>query len=227
MSGWGPHLGAPLNARLQALAPAGRPVPTVAVLNTAKSGATTRSHREEGLWEALLRELREEDIVLLQFGHNDRNHPDLEADGAFTQLLELAVDDVLAHQAHPVLCTPVAERRFEAGRLTSTLGAYNDAVRALSRRRKVPLIDLASTTAELYTRLGESASRDLFTHFAPGEHPLYPDGCADDTHFSFTGAVAVADQVAAAVVELWAEQSRVAEPRPVPEKEVLGAFGTE
>ncbi|MGW1784990.1 rhamnogalacturonan acetylesterase [Streptomyces sp. NPDC002143] len=207
MSGWGPHLGAPLNARLQAaLTRTGRPVGTVAVLNTAKGGATTRSHREEGLWPALLREARGGDVVLLQFGHNDRKYPDLTAESGYTRYLEQAVDDVLDQGAHPVLCTPVAERAFREGSLRPTHGTYPQAVRDLAGRRSVCLIDLTRMTGELYSAWGEAASRSLFVHFAPGEHPLYPDGCADDTHFSFTGAVAVADQVAGALVPLWIER---------------------
>ncbi|MFD7135750.1 rhamnogalacturonan acetylesterase [Streptomyces sp. NPDC059894] len=208
MSGWGPHLGAPLNARLQAAFSSGdRTVATVTVLNTAKGGATLRSHREEGLWAALLHELRAGDVVLLQFGHNDQKDPGLPAREGYTRYLEKAVDEVLAGHAHPVLCTPVSRRRFADGMLQSTHGDYPQAVRDLAHRRGLPLIDLTRSTAELYGRLGEEASRALFTHFAAGEHPLYPDGCADDTHFSFTGAVAVADQVAQALVALWAERS--------------------
>ncbi|ADI11754.1 lysophospholipase L1-like esterase [Streptomyces bingchenggensis BCW-1] len=141
--------------------------------------------------------------MLLQFGHNDRKHSDLGASDGYSRYLEQAVDDALADGIQPVLCTPVAERAFEDGVLVPTHGAYPQAVRDLASRRGVPLIDLTRTTSSLLSELGESASRALFTHFAPGEHPLYPDGCADDTHFSFTGAVAVADQVAKALVTMW------------------------
>lgn len=208
MSGWGAHLGAPLNARLgAALAELGLPAPTVGVLNTAKGGATTESHRAEGLWDALLTEMRPADVVLLQFGHNDQKHPHLAARDGYTANLERACDEVLERRGRPVLCTPVARRRFVNGRLTSTHGDYPQAVRTLAKLRGLPCIDLAHSTAALYDRLGEDASRALFTHFEPGVHPLFPDGCADDTHFSFTGAVQVADQVASALVRLWLENT--------------------
>ncbi|MFC5828345.1 rhamnogalacturonan acetylesterase [Nonomuraea insulae] len=203
MSGWGPHLGAPLNSRLAAAL--GSPAPTVAVLNTAKGGATTESHRDEGLWAALLIELRPADVVLLQFGHNDQKQPHLAARTGYTANLERACDEVLERGGRPVLCTSVARRRFVAGRLEPTHGDHPQAVRDLAGRRGLPCIDLARSTAQLYAGLGEEASRALFTHVEPGHHPLYPDGCADDTHFSFTGAVQVADQVAAELVRLWVE----------------------
>nr|WP_269449752.1 rhamnogalacturonan acetylesterase [Auraticoccus cholistanensis] len=204
MSGWGPHLGAPLNRRLtEAAVRAGEPVRTVAVLNTARGGATTESHRQEGLWAALLAELRPQDVVLLQFGHNDSKAEHLAARTGYTTNLERAGEEVLQRGGRPVLCTPVARRRFVEGRLVDTHGDYPGAVRELAGRRGWPCLDLARSTTELYARLGEEGSRALFTHFGRGEHPLYPDGCADDTHFSFDGAVAVAELVAEELAGLW------------------------
>ncbi len=201
MSGWGPHLGAPLTARLAATGDAGPA--GVTVVNTARGGATTESHRAEGLWAALLHELRPGDVVVLQFGHNDQKVEHLGARSGYTENLERACAEVLVAGGHPVLCTPVARRRFVAGRLECTHGDFPQAVRDLAQRLGLPCLDLSRSTAELYRELGEEASRALFTHLAPGEHPLHPDGVADDTHFSTTGAVAVAQQVAAALASCW------------------------
>jgi lysophospholipase L1-like esterase len=204
MSGWGAHLGAPLNARLAtALRNDGAGPQTVAVLNVARGGATTESHREEGLWAALLAEAAPGDVVLLQFGHNDQKRPHLAPYGGYTTNLHRACDEVLDHGARPVLCTPVGRRHFADGTLVSTHGDYPQAVRNLAMNRNLPLIDLTRQTEALYSELGEHDSMALFTHFAAGQHPLYPDGCVDDTHFSFTGAVRVADLVAADLVRFW------------------------
>src|SRR5690606_25641438 len=81
LCGWGAHLGAALNALL---APAEGPVH---VVDLAKNGATTRSHREDGLWAAVLASTEAGDTVVLQFGHNDQKHPDLDAFGGFSEHL--------------------------------------------------------------------------------------------------------------------------------------------
>lgn len=214
MSGWGPHLGAPLNAALGARAArAGQEPRPVHVLNTAKGGATTESHRDEGLWAALLAELRAGDVVVLQFGHNDQKQEHLGARTGYPELLERACDDVLAAGGRPVLCTPVERRRWVDGLQQRTHGDHPRAVRDLAARRGLPCIDLTTATAALYQRLGEEGSAALFTHLAPGS-PLWPDGCADDTHFSFTGAVQVAELVAAALVARWDELERPGTPAP-------------
>jgi lysophospholipase L1-like esterase len=183
MSGWGAQLGAY----------AGRPV-----RNFAKGGATTAGHRAEGLWAALLREIVPGDLVVIQFGHNDQKDPAL----PYQDNLRAFVKEARAAGARPVLCTPVQRRRWEGDRLVPTHGDYPERVRALAAAEDVPLIDLTAATTELYERLGPEGSRALFTHFAPGVHPLYPDGIADDTHFCFRGADEVAAIVAARLKEL-------------------------
>ncbi|GAA2372992.1 rhamnogalacturonan acetylesterase [Nonomuraea africana] len=177
MSGWGAQLG---------------PFVTTPVRNFAKGGATTASHRAEGLWAALLREAGPGDLVLIQFGHNDQKDPGI----SYQENLRVFVKEVRATGATPILCTPVQRRRFEGNVLVATHGDLPDQVRALAEWEGVRLIDLTKATTELYERLGPVGSRSLFTHFEPGEHPLYPGGIADDTHFAFRGADAVAAIVA-------------------------------
>jgi lysophospholipase L1-like esterase len=178
MSGWGAQLG---------------PYVGGPVRNFAKGGATTASHRAEGLWAALLREVTPGDLVVIQFGHNDQKEPEL----PYRENLRAFAEEARGAGARPVLCTPVQRRRFEGERLAPTHGAYPGQVRELAGVEGVPLIDLTAATTELYERLGPEGSKALFTHFPPGLHPLYPDGVADDTHFCFRGA----DEVAAIVAE--------------------------
>jgi hypothetical protein len=57
------------------------------------------------------------------------------------------------------------------------------------------LIDLDKKSQALYQQLGMERSQLLFLHLQKGEHPNYPDGKADDTHFSELGARLVAQLV--------------------------------
>ncbi len=190
MSGWGAHLGAPLNARVtEALVANGRPAVTVAVLNVAKGGATTASHRAEGLWDALLAQTGRGNVVVIQFGHNDQKYEDLPAHGAFRANLERFVTETRDAGAYPVLCTPLARRYFDGDRLTNSHGEYPDAVRTAARATGVPLIDLTAWSTELYEQLGPVASKSLFTD-------------RDDSHFSFTGARIVAQHVGEQITPL-------------------------
>src|SRR5689334_12833438 len=44
---------------------------SVAVINKAKNGASTRTFREDGLWQSILEHEEAGDYVFIQFGHND------------------------------------------------------------------------------------------------------------------------------------------------------------
>ena len=198
MSGWGAQLALHVYRR-------------AAVHNFAKGGASTGSFREEGLWTALLAEAGEGDLVLIQFGHNDQKKQHLAARTGYAANLRTMVGEVRALGAAPVLCTSVERRHFRdapsssAGMgdvLEESLEDYPEVVRELGLELGVPVIDLNAWTRELYVRLGREGSVALFCHFAPGEHAYWPDGLADNTHFSQEGAAVVAERVAAGLAEL-------------------------
>ncbi|MDQ0730940.1 rhamnogalacturonan acetylesterase [Arthrobacter sp. B1I2] len=194
MSGWGAHL-APLTYGW------------AAVHNFAKGGASTESFRDEGLWADLLAEAGPGDLLLIQFGHNDQKKQHLAARTGYAANLRTMVGEVRAEGALPVLCTPVERRHFVDGRhpnhgpssdavLEGSLEDYPEVVRELGLELAVPVVDLNAWTRHLYLRLGRDGSRELFCHFAPGEHAHWPDGLADSTHFSQRGAALVAGEVA-------------------------------
>jgi lysophospholipase L1-like esterase len=178
MSGWGGELAAFVDAPVR---------------NLAFGGATTESFVQTQTWDALLREVHPGDVVLIQFGHNDQKEPALLASrGGYTERLRRMVTEARTLGATAVLCTSAERRWFDGDRVTPTHGDYPNAVRDLARALDVPLIDLTVFTTWLYEDLGPEASTALLTHFAPGEHELWPEGIADDTHFDEYGAKKIA-----------------------------------
>ncbi|HEV7948365.1 MAG TPA: rhamnogalacturonan acetylesterase [Glaciihabitans sp.] len=154
------------------------------VLNFAKGGATTKSFREEGHWQAVLDALQPGDTVIIQFGHNDQKHPELlAASGGYTNRLRDFVREARSAGARVVLCTSVERRLFEGGRIRWSHGAYPAAVRQLARGVDVPVIELTAFTTWLYEHLGEEKSAQLFTP-------------SDNTHFHEKGADAIASYIA-------------------------------
>ncbi|WP_146909740.1 rhamnogalacturonan acetylesterase [Arenimonas daejeonensis] len=179
-SGWGEYLQAQF-----------RPG-TVVVDNRARNGRSTRTFIELGEWQALLEVLAPGDVVLIQFAHNDQseNKPD-----RYTPLpdyvanLERFLREVRAREATPMLLTPVARRNFDAtGRLVPSHGGYPQRVRELAAREQVALVDMERLSSDVVTAAGVEGSKALFLWQAPGQHPNYPQGIEDDTHFSPEGA---------------------------------------
>jgi lysophospholipase L1-like esterase len=57
------------------------------------------------------------------------------------------------------------------------------------------LFDMDKKTQALYQQYGVEPSRLLFLQLKPGEHPNYPEGKEDNTHFSELGARLLAQMV--------------------------------
>ena len=176
---------------------------SVRVINHARNGRSTRTFIEEGRWQALLDSAAPGDHVFLQFGHNDASEhkPDRYTPlPQYRENLRRFVLEARAAGLHPLLLTPVARRRFDAaGALQPSHGEYPQAVRALAEELAVPLVDAEALSSALLIDAGVQGSSHYFLHLAAGEHPNYPQGLQDDTHFSPAGAAAVAYATAEAL----------------------------
>jgi lysophospholipase L1-like esterase len=63
----------------------------------------------------------------------------------------------------------------------------------------VPLIDLDEKSKALLMQFGPENSKWLYNYLQPDEHPNYPGGHKDDTHFSELGARKMAELVLAEI----------------------------
>ncbi|MFV0606999.1 MAG: rhamnogalacturonan acetylesterase [Niabella sp.] len=171
---------------------------TVTVVNKAKNGRSTSSFRNEGLWQQIIDEGTAGDFVFIQFGHNDEvpTKKNYTTEVEFTNNLIRFVKEARDKKITPVLLTPVARRKFDdKGKIVGTHDVYAQIVRDVAAQEKTPLIDLDVMAQQLYQQLGVEHSKLLFLHLTPGEHPNYPNGKEDDTHFNELGARLVAEMV--------------------------------
>ncbi len=181
--------------------------PPLRLENRALNGRSTKSFRDEGHWAKVLETLAAGDFVLIQFGHNDEKAYDptryADAPGDYRHNLERFVRETRARGAHPLLATSVVRRRFdEKGVLVDTHGEYPQVAREVAAQEGVPLLELEGLSRALVTELGPEASKALFLHFEPGQHPRLPEGRHDDTHFSRLGARRIAELAAREMVRL-------------------------
>lgn len=165
------------------------------VLNYARNGRSTRTFIEGGLWTELIRNTSRGDFVIIQFGHNDGviTKKSYTNPAQFRLNFVALVNEVKAKGAHPILCTPVARRRFdETGVLQPTHGEYPDIIRSVASQEKVPLIDMEKLTSLWLQKAGVDGSSVYFHKLPPGVSKLYPNGLDDNTHFNEQGAREVA-----------------------------------
>lgn len=184
---------------------------SVMVDNRAQNGRSTRSFMAENRWQPVVNSLQEGDYVFIQFGHNDEvpTKATYTTPEAFTANLVKYITDTRSKKAIPVLLTPVARRKFDAGgRITGTHDAYSALVRSVAGKHNVPLIDLDKKSQALLQQYGSEKSKLLFNWLEAGEHPNYPAGKQDDTHFNELGARVMAQLV---LVEIRALKLELAE----------------
>jgi lysophospholipase L1-like esterase len=169
------------------------------VVNLALNGRSTKSFLQEGVFDRCLRALHADDVVMIQFGHNDSKEDEERHTDPWTTYqgnLAFMAEQVRQKGACPILLTPICRRRFDDdGVLVQTHGDYPSAMIALAKGRGYAVFDLTQETFQILTHLGAEASKQLFLHLKPLEHPNYPEGVADDTHLNEVGARVVARRV--------------------------------
>jgi len=175
----------------------------VTIDNRARGGRSTRTFLAENRWQPIADSLKAGDYVLMQFGHNDEGPPPQYAD-RYTPVPDYKVNlikfitETRAKNAIPILITPVSRRNFDKdGNAKETHIPYTKAVFEIGEEYKVPVIDLDKISREYYQQLGPVRSKLLFMELDSAEHPNYPLGRHDNTHFNEYGARKMAQIVLA------------------------------
>lgn len=172
---------------------------TVTVVNRAKNGRSTKTFISEGLWKSIADEAKEGDYVIIQFGHNDESPEKKEryaTPDTFKMNLTRFITETREKKATPILFTPVSRRKFDKdGMAIATHEQYSALVREVAKETGVLFIDLDEKSRALYQQFGPENSKLLFLQLQPGEHPNYPEGKNDNTHFNELGARLIAQLV--------------------------------
>lgn len=172
---------------------------TVTVVNRAKNGRSTKTFISEGLWKSITDEAGDGDYVIIQFGHNDESVEKKErysTPDEYKANLTRFITETKSKNAIPILVTPVSRRNFDSsGKVMQTHLVYSQLVRDVALAQSVALIDLDKKSQDLYQQFGPENSKLLFLQLKPGEHPNYPEGKNDNTHFNELGARLIAQIV--------------------------------
>lgn len=148
-----------------------------AVSNHAHSGLTTESFRSEGHYKILYDRIKEGDICLFQFGHNDQKLMHLKAEGGYRENLLRYIQEIRKKGASPVLVTPLARNswRGDDGTYNDLLAHYAAVCAQLAKEVGILLCDLHQKSMAFVKRCGRERAMWYF----------YP---SDYTHMNDYGA---------------------------------------
>jgi len=194
---------------------------SVSITNKAIGGRSSRSFYT-GQWAGTLAILQSGDILMIQFGHNDRDYSDTSRytdTSAYKMYLGKYVTEARAKGVHPVFVTPMNMNTWtnattvrEVFTERSKGADYRGAMIRVADSLKVPVLDLEKKSKLLMDTMG-GAYMGRF-HFLgldsattnpvdTAEYSTYPAGKYDGTHFQELGAL----ENARMIVEEIARQS--------------------
>lgn len=165
-------------------------------VNMARGGASTRTFREQGLWEHAL--ATKPDYMVIQFGHNDMVNPanpmprQVPMD-EYEANLRRYVTEARAAGITPVLCTPVTRRFWgDDGKIHSNLLEYSATMRKVAADMKAPLIDLQAESIAYLDKVGiEESHRLSITKKDADGKTIF-----DETHLDWAGSYVFGRMVA-------------------------------
>ena len=170
---------------------------SVLVVDKARGGRSTRTFFEEGRWAEVHNALKKDDLVLIQFGHNDaaESKPERYVNiQGYKEYLRLFVNQAREKGAKPIILTPVNRNYpWKDGRLSNVHGEYPAAAKEVAAELNVPLIDLTQRSIDFFSAKGEEyVTKNYFMNLPAGKYEAYPEGQSDNTHFQPEGAREVA-----------------------------------
>lgn len=173
----------------------------------ARGGRSTRTFFQEGRWRSVFESLKKDDVVIIQFGHNDgaetmkERYVTIEG---YKEFLRLFVSQTREKGAIPIILTPVARNYpWKDGKLQNVHGEYDQAPKDVANELNVMVIDLNRKSMDYFTKKGEPyVTENYFMNFPAGKYEAYPEGQKDNTHFQTKGAIEVARLVFEGMKEL-------------------------
>ncbi|MGN0221320.1 MAG: rhamnogalacturonan acetylesterase [Prevotella sp.] len=178
----------------------------VSIANYAESGLTAGSFIAQNRLAQLLTNIKQGDIVICEFGHNDEKEkgPGSGAWYHYSRNLKIFIDNVRAKNASIVFCTPTQRRNFDKAKTTiiDTHGDFPAAMKTVAQRENVPVIDLHQMTKVFFETLGFEDSKRALVHYPANTFKGQEKELADNTHFNPYGAYEVAKMVVQGLKDL-------------------------
>lgn len=178
----------------------------VSILNFAHNGCSTKSFKDLGYFDELLKHAKKGDYCFIEFGHNDEkeNNPLRYARPfiEYKENLNYFIDKLENKGVTPILLTPVYRRMFKDGHPDIECHKdYPQAMAEVAKERGVFLIDVTQKSMELLDKVGFDGSRRFYMNFDKGIYDNFKDGLNDNSHLRFDGAYEIAKIVVQALYD--------------------------
>lgn len=165
--------------------------------NYAFNGASTKTFLKKGKLDQIDANIKENDYLLIQFGHNDQKveTPDWGTTlDEYQHNLQKLVDTAKRHNAIPVILSSIVRRKFDGPKLINSLGKYPEVAHKVASDNNITFIDLNTITYDALQKLGPEKGKSWYLNVNHSKN--YPNGVHDNTHLNPDGATTIAHFVA-------------------------------
>lgn len=169
----------------------------VQVVNYAIGGRSSKTFVQEGRLDEVKKNLQKGDIMMVQFGHNDRYFGSKPREVPFDSLgywLQKYADVAKGAGVTLVYVTPMNMNMGANGRNIFTEYNVVGKMEELAKKNGAVYVNLNAKSYNAYSKSWDPAyvSRYQFKMFLKGEYPNYKDGVTNDgtTHFQESGSIA-------------------------------------
>lgn len=170
----------------------------ITVNNFAFNGASTKTFLKKGLLTDIDNEIKENDYLIIQFGHNDQKVEDPNWGTSikeYQQNLDKFVQVARKHNATPIILSSIVRRRYDNNdKLINTLGDYPSAAERYSKENDVLYLDINKVTFNYIAKMSPKESLKLWLNVDKSNN--YPEGIHDNTHLNEYGAHIIAGLIA-------------------------------
>lgn len=189
--GWGAYLSSYLGTN-------------VTVSNHAIAGRSSKSFIEQGRLATILNSIQKGDYLLVQFAINDANYNNADRyapvgdgnEGTYQYYIKQFVEGAINKGATPILVTTTLSLgSYQNGKFVNNYTTYCDAMKSIAKEYGIPCIDLNTLMVNHLNSIGYSNAYNYYMISSS-------DTSTDKTHFTETGAKAVASLVANAIKSL-------------------------
>lgn len=168
----------------------------IVFVNLARPGCSTKSFIDQGRFKMVEDSISENDLLIVQFGHNDekKNDPSryTDKDGAFLDNLQYFYDTASKRNATCIFATSPVRCKFENGKVKDTHLGYPEAMLGFCQKHNYLCIDLNTLTKAHYDEIGEEQAKKYHLIYPAGVYARFSDGAEDTTHYNLLGAKTIA-----------------------------------
>lgn len=186
----------------------------ISIRNHAMGGRSSRTFLTEGRWDKIMNELKKDDYVIMQFGHNDSGPLDdtARARGTIKGIGEDSVEiynpirkikevvhtygwyirkyirEAKEKGAIVIVCSPIPRDNWKDGKVIRSTDSYNQWAGQVAREEGAYFINLNELVAAKYDEMGAEAVKPFFR--------------VDHTHTNIDGAKLNAEIIVNAIREI-------------------------